>query len=577
MIPSKLEKNIDAAIGRIPCDLILKNVLYLDVFQLEWVKGEIAIHDGIIVGIAPLHEPENFLKGKKIIDCKFKKCVPGFIDAHVHIESSLVTPKNFEAMVLPLGTTTAICDPHELTNVVGVKGLHYFLRESEKLTLDLKVMLSSCVPATFAAMETNGGGVVSANDLNKLKNHKNVLGLAEMMNVPGVLFKDKDVLDKIKIFSDSSFRMDGHAPLLKGKSLSAYATTGISSCHESSQRSEASEKLRNGIRVWIREGSVAKDLEELAPLLTLKTVEHIGFCTDDRNPLDIAHEGHLNYLIAKAIQLGVEEKCAYKSASYSVARHYGLTEGQERRGAIAPGFKADLVLLKDSKKGTIESVLKNGIIIQKNSFKYKKSSNPFPKTMNVNPYKEKDLEGVAGKVHVIGVIPGKIITERFIKNHNDKGVARISVIERHKSKKDPSKLKPMNAYVSGFGKNFKGAIASSVGHDCHNIICVGENTHDMKVAIDSLIKSGGGFSVVQNGKVLAKLELPVAGILSTESPLIIKNKLLKLRKMSKKIGCELDEPFLQLAFLSLPVIPTLKITDKGLVDVDQFKIISVKA
>lgn len=561
MTSNKFIPFIEAALGKTPCDLVFKNVTYLDVFSCEWRSGDVGIYRGKIVAL------DHGVKGLREIDASGKWLVPGFVDAHVHVESSLVIPKNFERSILPLGTTTAICDPHELTNVLGVKALDYFLKESSELALNLQVMLSSCVPATH--LETNGGGVVSAADLLPYKNHPKALGLAEVMNVPGVLYGDRDMHEKLEAFQDQP--IDGHCPLLRGPELSAYALCGISSCHESSELEEAREKLTKGIAVWIREGSVAKDLHALLPLLNLGSSLNLGFCTDDRNPLDIATEGHINYLVKGALKAGVDPKVAYRAASYSVALHYQLHRGIDRIGAIAPGFEADLILLSDAATCEIEFVLKSGQFVGEINFASRALSSP-QNTIYAHPVEASDLEGVHGQVHVIRVIPGKIITDREVSAHNAQGIAKISVIERH-----GKHARPSNAYVAGFGEQFRGAIASSVGHDSHNLIVVGSNTEDMKLAVNTLKSMGGGFCVVKDKAVLATLELPFGGLMSTEDPKVVEQKLRNLRKASRSTGCELDEPFLQLAFLSLPVIPTLKLTDLGLVDVNEFKIIDVRA
>lgn len=566
----QLQRRVDAAQGRIPCDLILKNFRFLDVFSCEWREGDISIMDGVIVGIEP------GLRGKREIDGRSggvqRHLVPGFIDAHVHVESSLLVPRTFERSVLPRGTTTAVCDPHELTNVMGVPALKYFLDEASELALNLRVMLSSCVPATH--FETNGGGEVPARDLIPLMSHPKALGLAEMMNVPGVLFKDDGILDKLEAFSGGP--IDGHCPLVTGQALSAYAAAGISSCHESSRLDEAAEKLRKGISVWIREGSVAKDLKALAPLLTLATSTSIGFCTDDRNPLDIASEGHIDYLIRGAIASGVTPEVAYRAASWSVARHYGM----QRTGAVAPGYVADLVILADVVTCAVEEVLKSGVLVSELEFtsagasaaSAASSARIFGNTIQAVAPEAHDLEGPAGRVHVIGVEHGKIITARHVLDHDAPGVARLTVLERY-----GKGSKPANAYVTGFGAGLRGAIASSVGHDSHNLIVVGDRTDDMRAALAALITSGGGFCVVQDGRICAHLPLPLGGLMSDRSADEIAKVLGELRAASRAIGCELPEPFLQLAFLSLPVIPSLKLTDQGLVDVDAFKLIDVRA
>lgn len=554
---ARLQKRIDAAMGRTPCDLVIRNVQFLDVFHCTWRKGDIAVSDGAIVGL------ESGLKAIREVDGRGKYVVPGFIDAHVHIESSLVTPENFQAAVLPRGTTTAVCDPHELANVVGVDGIQYFLSAAEQLGMDLRVMLSSCVPATH--FETNGGGEINAASLASLLSSPKALGLAEMMNVPGVLHNDPGILEKLEAFSHGP--IDGHCPLVRGQMLSAYASAGISSCHESSQFDEAAEKLTKGISVWIREGSVAKDLKTLIPLLNLATSTSIGFCTDDRNPLDISSQGHVDYLIREAIRLGVAPEVAYRAASWSVARHYGL----RYKGAIAPGYEADLVLLDDAKTCAISQVYRLGVPASEIALPVLSAAN-VKNTVRAKIPEEADFLAPSGRVHVIGVEHGKIITSRHVMNHNDRGVARLSVLERYGKGSAPA-----NAYVTGFGENFKGAIASSVGHDSHNLIVAGTDTRDMRAAFAALAESGGGFCVVRDGAVQARLELPIGGLMTDQSPAKVTEGLRTLHKASQATGCILPEPFLQLAFLSLPVIPSLKLTDQGLVDVDRFEKIDVRA
>lgn len=557
-----LKNRIDAAEGRIPCDLTLKNVRYLDVFSCQWREGDVSLFNGVIVGLEP------GLRAKRIFDAQGKSLVPGFIDAHVHVESSMMIPRYFQDAVLHKGTTSAICDPHELANVIGVPGIEYFLDSSEHLDMDLWVMLSSCVPAT--KMETNGAGEIGSEKLLSLASRSHALGLAEMMNVPGVLAGDPETLKKLHSFA--SRPKDGHCPLLRGQALSSYASAGISSCHESSELEEAREKLSKGIAVWIREGSVAKDLKAIHPLLTLATSTSLGFCTDDRNPLDIAEEGHLDHLVRKSIQYGIPPEVVYRTASWSVARHYGLTSGEKRVGAVAPGYDGDLVLLDDAQSCSIHSVLKKGLWVSEIEPKTSVGSNPFGNTIRATLPEHTDLVGPKGRVHVIGILEGKIITEHLIKDSDAPGIARVSVLERY-----GKGSKPSNGYVQGFGVHFKGAIASSVGHDSHNLIVVGTNTSDMRTALAALVSTGGGFCVVQNGSVLGQVDLPFGGLMSEKSPSQLTTDLQLLKDASKSVGCELSEPFLQLAFLCLPVIPSLKLTDQGLVDVNLFKIIDVRA
>lgn len=555
-----LKKRIDASQGRIECDLIIKNSKYLDIFNMKWCEGEIAVFDGSIVGL------ESGLKSRKAIDAKGKWVVPGFIDAHVHVESSMMTPDNFEQAVLPRGTTTAICDPHELANVVGIDGIRYFLDSAEKLNMDLWVMLSSCVPATH--LETNGGGIISASQLKGLSNHPRALGLAEMMNFPGVLMTDVNVMEKIADFS--SRPIDGHAPLLMGRNLSTYAVAGMTSCHESSNIEEAREKISKGISVWIREGSVAKDFDSLIDILNSETVNSIGFCTDDRNPLDIADEGHIDHLVRKTILKGLAPELVFKAATWSVANHYGLNRGPWRTGAIAPGYQADLILLENLEKLKISEIFKSGTSFR-DLVHPKVTESGIKNSVKASIPAAKSLEGPQGRVHVMRAMQGQIITGHEVMDAAADGVCRISVLERYGNNNPPS-----NGYVIGFGK-LRGAIASSVAHDSHNLVVVGDNTNDMRVALSKLIEYGGGFCVVNNGKTLASLELPFGGLMSSASPGMIKESLINLKKSAREIGCTLVEPFLQLAFMSLPVIPFLKITDKGLVDVEKFEIIDVKA
>jgi adenine deaminase len=558
----KLSARIDAALGKSPADLVLKNVRYLDVFRCHWREGDIAVQDGVVVGV------DAGYRGKREWDASGKTLVPGFIDAHVHLESSLMAPGEFQRSVLRCGTTTAVCDPHELANVMGVPGIEYFLRASETLALDLRVMLSSCVPATH--LETNGGGVLHASDLHPLRAHPQALGLAEMMNFPGVLGSDPSVLEKIAAFENGP--MDGHAPLLRGKELSAYASCGISSCHESSEEDEAAEKLAKGIAVWIREGSVAKDLDRLIPLLTAETSGSLGFCTDDRNPLDILDEGHIDHLVRMAIRRGTKPEWAFRAASWSVARHYGLDRGPNRQGAIAPGYRADFVLLSDVESVAIAEVFRGGIPVSEMDFTAVGKSTNTGNSIRTDEIAAESLRAPVGRVHVIEAEHGRILTGRSVRDSRDRGVARLAVKERYGRGQAPA-----TGYVAGFGESLTGAIASSVGHDSHNLIAVGSNERDMAVAMNALRDSGGGFCVVRDGTVVSSLALPFGGLMTSASAEKIRTQLRDLKAASRSIGCALPEPFLQLAFLSLPVIPSLKLTDRGLVDVDRFEIIGVSA
>jgi len=560
-----LHSRIDASQGRIPCDLVLKNAKFFDVFTCSWKTGSLSIYEGMIVGVdAPL-------PAQRTIDLKGAAVIPGFIDAHVHIESSLMTPSEFEKNVISRGTTAAICDPHEIANVVGTRGIDWFLKSAEATQLDLRVMLSSCVPASH--LETNGAGTITGRDLAPFQNHPKVLGLAEMMNFPGVIHNDPEVVSKLEQFSHQ--RIDGHSPLLKGQALSSYLVGGATSCHECVFLDEAAEKVSKGMSVWIREGSVAHDLENLIPLLKMETSTSVGFCTDDRNPLDIREQGHLDYLVRESIKRGTSPELAFRAASWSVARHYSIDKndihGNIRMGAIAPGYAANLIVLDDVQTVAIREVFLKGIPASELHFN-SLPEHSFLNTVKISPLNEADFIAPKGRVHIIDVLPGKILTDRHIGNFDDRGVAQLTVIERYGHFQ-----KPAHAYAHGFGENFKGVIASTVGHDSHNLILVGTNTNDMKIAAEALAKMGGGFCVVKNGAILAQLALPIGGLMTNQNSTEIHQQLTHLKSAAKQIGCELHEPFLQLAFLSLPVIPSLKLTNLGLVDVDAFSLISVLA
>ncbi len=566
---NELEDLIDYARGVKPSELLLQGGKYLNVFTGEWITGDVAIAQGRIVGVGPGYQAE------RKVSVKGKYLVPGFIDSHVHIESTCMVPDEFQKVALVRGTTGAIVDPHEIANVMGVKGIQYFLDCAAKSTMNIYVMLSSCVPATNH-LETSGAKL-SAEDLIKLKNHPHALGLAELMNFPGLLFKDKAVLDKVMAFQDTP--IDGHCPMLRDKDLNAYAAAGIGSCHESVTLLEAKEKLEKGLQIQLREGSVAKNVRDLCKILDAYSSPKISLCTDDRNPVDILDEGHIDYLIKLVIKKGIAPEVAYRSASWSTAKHYGIP----RRGAISPGYFADIIILKDFKNVTIDSVYKDGKC-------YKKSEEiptipveaPAGNTVKYEMPTVADLKisGDDGQYRVIEVIPNQIITNALeqkiissdheIKPDVKKDILKIAVLERY-----GHGLPMAKALVTGFGIK-KGALGSSVAHDSHNIVVVGTNDEDMVACFKWMLETGGGFVAIDRNTVRASLPLPVAGLM-TDAPVkdIYKN-LKNLRATAKSFGCKLEEPFLQMAFLCLPVIPTLKITDRGLVDVAKFEFVSLK-
>lgn len=561
-----LKQRIDQAMGRSRADLVIKNVRLLNVATGTIAETDIAICGDTIVGTYDRYD------GLVEIDGKGRFAVPGFIDTHVHCESTLVAPSEFDRCVLGRGTTTAICDPHEICNVLGETGLQYFLDSSLSTAMDLRVQLSSCVPATH--LET-AGARLSADDLARHRHHPKVIGLAEFMNFPGVLWKDEETLDKLAEFYGA--HIDGHSPLVTGKELNAYLSCGIRNCHECTSQAEAREKIAKGMQVLIRDGSVSKDVDSLAGLIDPLTSPFLAFCTDDRNPLDIAEEGHLDHLIRRAIAHGADIAATYRTATWSAARGFGLKD----RGLVAPGYLADIVLLDDLAQCTVSQVIRAGKPVTAETFAGRRS----PPPVGLGSIKRarivaEDLAIPASGpgTPVIGVLPNKIITEalqasvpyRNGRRHADpeNDILKIVVVERHGFTRNIGK-----GFVKGFGIK-SGALASSVGHDSHNICAVGSSDADMVVAINRLIEIGGGFVAVKDGAVVGELALPVAGLMSLKPFEAVEHELEALRASVKALGCPLAEPFLQLAFLPLPVIPHLKITDMGLVDVDKFELVA---
>ncbi|AWJ87257.1 adenine deaminase (plasmid) [Azospirillum sp. TSH58] len=560
-----LKTRIGQALGETRADLVIKNTRFLNVVTGETAAGDIALCGDRIVGTYESYD------GVEEIDGRGLTVVPGFIDTHVHCESTCVTPLEFDRCVLPRGTTTAICDPHEICNVLGEKGLRYFLDCAEGTALDLRVQLSSCVPAT--ELETSGARLEAA-DLLRHKDHPKVLGLAEFMNFPGVFHKVDGVLDKLAAFDGR--HIDGHAPLLSGRELNAYLSCGIRNCHETTSAPEAMEKLRKGMQVLIRDGSVSKDVHALAPVIQPETSPFLGFCTDDRNPLDIAEEGHMDHLIRSAIRLGAPLAHVYRAATWSAARGFGLFD----RGLIAPGQRADLVLLDDLEDCAVNRVIRNGRVVTPETFAGRPAVSPVGlRSVKLQPVTAEDFAVPArGSVQsVIGVLPGKIITAHLrleVPARNgrlvadpDRDILKICVFARHGTNQNVGR-----GFASGFHIR-EGALASSVGHDSHNICVVGASDEDMAIAVNRLIELQGGFVAVRNGKVVGELALPLAGLMSLEPFETVERHLRSLRASVKEMGCPLAEPFLQLAFLPLPVIPHLKITDRGLVDVDTFALV----
>ncbi|MET3924411.1 adenine deaminase [Devosia sp. 2618] len=561
---ASLTRMIMAGQGKEPADLVIKNIKLLDVITGAVTETDIAIVDDRIVGTHATYE------GKTTIDGKGRFAVPGFIDTHLHIESSLVTPFEFDRCVLPHGVTTVICDPHEIANVLGAEGIRYFLDCAEQTVMDVRVNLSSCVPAT--AFET-AGAALEIGDLEPFRSHPKVIGLAEMMNFPGVLHADPGIIAKLTAFQGG--HIDGHAPLLLGTALNGYLAAAIRTDHEATSAAEAREKLAKGMAILIREGSVSKDLKALAEVLDENTSSFVALCTDDRNPLDIAEEGHLDSSIRRLIAMGRPLHHVYRAASHSAARIFGLKD----RGLIASGWRADIALLDSLEDCRVSDVITGGRLVGTDLFAARKPVEAVGLTsMKAKPVKPEDFivppRADQNQTPVIGVKPGLILTfresatlpvgENGTMPDLDADVLKVTVIERHGKNGNIGR-----GFVKGFGLK-RGAIASSVGHDSHNITVIGATDEDMAVAVNRLIELKGGFVVSDGGKVTAELALPIAGLMSPKPFEEVTRDLHDLRDAAYALDCVLPEPFLQVAFLALPVIPHLKMTDRGLFDVDKF-------
>lgn len=561
-----LDRAIAAGAGEVPADFVIRNARLFSVIDGGVTETDIAIVGERVVGT------HGSYRGQREIDAGGRHVVPGFIDTHLHIESSLVTPFEFDRLVSPHGVTTAICDPHEIANVCGIEGIRYFLEASTRTLMDIRVNLSSCVPATD--FETAGARLEIA-DLMPLKGHPKVIGLAEFMNFPGVLARDPALLAKLAAFQGG--HIDGHAPLLGGLALNGYLAAGIRTDHEATSAAEAREKLAKGMAILIREGSVSKDLDALREVLTPDTASFICLCTDDRNPLDIAEEGHLDSMIRRLIAGGARPQDAYRAASWSAAMAFGLRD----RGLVAPGWRADLVLLDDLDDCRVHRVFVRGQEVCEEAFAAREIIAPVAlDSVRIKKVTAADFRISAGsnnRTSVIGVVPGRIITEhRHLSLPVDRGevqadiaqgAIKVAVVERH-GKNGNIGL----GFVAGFGLQ-RGAIASSVGHDSHNICVIGVDAEAMATAVNRLAALKGGFAVADGDRILAELALPLAGLMSLESFEIVRGGLERLREAAREIGCTLPEPFLQVAFLPLPVIPHLKITDRGMFDVDRFVLI----
>lgn len=570
MAEKDIEKIINTARGLKKADLVIKNAKVVNVLSEEIHEADVAIADGVIAGIGKDYH------GEKEIDIKGAYLSPSFIDGHVHIESSMLLPREFAKAVVPAGTTTLIIDPHEISNVLGLQGISFMREAIQGLPIDVYMMLPSCVPAT--PFETSGFDL-NSYDLSLLIDKPWVLGIAEMMNFPGVLNLDSNVMAKLKLAQAKGKRIDGHAPCLSDKDLCAYIAAGVASDHECTTPDEAIEKLRKGMYLMIREGSAAKDLRALLPVLKEKNTRKCIFVTDDRHPEDLLE--HINSMVRIAVEAGVPAIKAIQMASLNTAEYFNIPN----LGAIAPGYKADFVVLSDLKSFKPDLVFKKGkLVAEKGKLITDITKNEIPAvrgSVNVKWIKYEDfkIEARGNTVRAIEVIPHQLITKSveskikvvdgFAESNLETDTLKICVIERHRAGGNIGK-----GFVKGF--NLKsGAMASTVAHDSHNMIVIGTNDKDMYTAAVELIKSQGGKIVVNNGEILAHLPLPVAGLISDADFDTVIKKSMQLNAAAKSIGCEIDDPFMAMGFLSLPVIPELKITDKGVFDTVNFEFVDI--
>ncbi|TWI76811.1 adenine deaminase [Desulfobotulus alkaliphilus] len=566
----KYQEWMRVARGEAPADLLITGARIINVYTGEILETSLAVHQGRFVGFGD-YEAINTLElaGRHI--------APGFIDAHVHLESSMASPSEFVKAVLPRGTTSVAADPHEIANVLGTEGIQYMLKASENQPMDLLFTLPSCVPATH--METAGARLEAA-DLAPFLYHPRILALAEMMNYPGVIFGDKGVLEKIREAHRRAKPVDGHAPGLSGKALNAYLSAGISSDHECTTAEEAMEKMRGGMHIMVREGTCAQNLDALLPALNEQTSRRMMWCTDDRHPHDLIHEGHMDDIIRRAIAEGIDPVMAIQMATLNPAEYFSLKD----RGAIAPGKRADFVVIGDLEALHIEAVYVKGKRVAERGrlladLLLPETPAP-PESMKIKPEQlDFSLKAEGESIRVIDVVPGQVVTGSLVMAAAmEQGMAvadaardlvKLAVVERYTGKAGCG-----IAFVRGLGIR-DGALASTVGHDSHNLIVAGDSDEDMKTAAAAVIEMKGGMAVVSRGRVMASLPLAIAGLMSTAPMETIEEQMNALIREAKVLGCPLADPFMTLGFLSLPVIPSLKLTDRGLVDVDRFELVSV--
>ena len=564
-----LKELIAAARGDTESDLVLKNGNILNVFTGEIETADVAIKDGTIIGIGTYN-------GKEQIDVSDKYICPGLIDGHIHIESSMISPAEFAKAVLPHGTTAVVADPHEIANVAGVEGIEYMIEAARDLPIDIFYMLPSCVPAT--GMDESGA-VLKAEDLDRFYQNSGVKGLAELMNFYGTVRGDEDILDKIAGAVKAGKAIDGHAPGLSGNDLNAYIVAGVGSDHECSNTDEALLKLRRGQWVMVREGTAAKNMDKLLPMFDDMYCDRCMVVSDDKHAGDIVKFGHMDYVVRKAVRSGKKASNAVKMASLNPSRYFGLG----KRGAIAPGYIADILVVSDFDLFKVEMVFKNGKLVARDgqvTADIKSRINPedYPRvynSFNLDPVKPDDLalKQKGSKKRVIELVKNEILTREVIvpaeldKSPSgiqiDKDILKIAVIERHRRTGHIG-----IGFVRGYGIQ-KGAIASSVAHDSHNIIVVGTNDEDMAVATNAVLSNNGGLSIAQDGKVLSSMALPIAGLMSEMEASESEDLLIEMKVMAKHMGCKQGiDPFMTLAFTALPVIPKIRILTQGVFDVD---------
>lgn len=559
----KKRRLVSAASGRVKADLVLKNAAYVNVFLNEICVCDIAVTDGVIAGLGKY-------SGRTEIDMTGKIVCPGFIDAHIHLESSLVSPREFVKAVMPHGTTAVITDPHEITNVLGTDGIEYMLQATENLPVDVMFMLPSCVPATEL---DESGANLDYLAIEAFYDNPRVLGLAEMMNYKGVTDCDDEVLKKITAAQIHQKNTDGHAPGLKGLELNAYIASGIGSDHECSDLQEAIEKLQRGQYIMIREGTAARNLEALVPLLSERYSDRCMLCTDDKHPSDLLNKGHIDYIIKKAISLGAPPVSAVRAASFNAAQYFQL----RNRGAIAPGYSADFTVIDNFDSFVIEKVYKSGVLMFDGEMRdfpdpvieprlLERAHNSF----KVSALTEKDFE-TGGPRGVIGLVAGEIVsTDAGLSEKIDieKDILKIAVVERHNNTHHIG-----IGYIQGYGLK-RGAVATSISHDSHNIIAVGTSDRELAEAVNTIVRHNGGIVVMNENAVCGELVLPVGGIMSDDTLINVNRELENAKARAYELGASREiDPFMTLSFMSLPVIPTLRITTHGIFNVTEWKYI----